>query len=116
MGHVVDYDDDETDEEIYYMDKSSLGHTHSDEVSKLSPTDSDGIQGLLLQDSLALVDKRIRDFRQMDDLASDLENWVSERFLFQLLVSRLGRKVIGLMCERTVHGLPCYCHHGFPCG
>jgi len=45
-------------------------------ASQLSPTDPSGVQGLLNQDSQALVDKRIRDFREINDRASDLETWV----------------------------------------
>jgi hypothetical protein len=45
-------------------------------ASQLSPTDPSGLQGLLNQDSQALVDKRLRDFREINDRASDLETWV----------------------------------------
>jgi hypothetical protein len=49
-------------------------------ASQLSPTDPSGVQGLLNQDSRALVDKRIRDFREINDRASDLETWVRHTF------------------------------------
>jgi hypothetical protein len=38
--------------------------------------DPSGVQGLLLQDGLAIVEKRIREFREMQDRASDLGDWV----------------------------------------
>lgn len=43
----------------------------------MSPIDPSGIQGLLIQDSLVLIDKRIKDFREMEYRASDLETWAS---------------------------------------
>jgi hypothetical protein len=49
-------------------------------ASQLSPTDPSGVQGLLTQDSQALVDKRLRDFREINDRASDLETWVRHAF------------------------------------
>jgi hypothetical protein len=38
--------------------------------------DPSGVQGLLLQDGLSVVEKRIREFREMRDRASDLGDWV----------------------------------------
>ena len=38
--------------------------------------DPSGVQGLLLQDGLAVVEKRIREFREMRDRASDLGDWL----------------------------------------
>jgi hypothetical protein len=38
--------------------------------------DPSGVHGLLLQDGLAVVEKRIREFREMYDRASDLGDWV----------------------------------------
>ena len=49
--------------------------------------DPSGVQGLLVQDSLALVDKRIREFREMRDRASDLGDWV-----ISYMISQLGRR------------------------
>lgn len=49
-------------------------------VSQLSPTDPSGVQGLLNLESQALVDKRLRDFREINDRASYLETWVGPEF------------------------------------
>jgi hypothetical protein len=49
-------------------------------TSQLSPTDPNGVQGLLNLESRALVDKRLRDFREINDRASDLETWVRHAF------------------------------------
>lgn len=38
--------------------------------------DPSGVHGLLLQDGLAVVEKRIREFREMHDRAIDLGDWV----------------------------------------
>jgi hypothetical protein len=46
-------------------------------ASQLSPTDPFGVQGLLALDGTLLIDKRMRDFKEMNDRASDLETWVS---------------------------------------
>lgn len=39
----------------------------------LSPT---GVEGLIIQESISLVEGRIREFREMQDVASDLADWV----------------------------------------
>ena len=41
----------------------------------------DGVQGLLLQDGLVFVEKRIREFGEMQDRASDLGEWVPASFV-----------------------------------
>jgi hypothetical protein len=47
--------------------------------------DPSGVQGLLLQDGLSVVEKRIREFREMRDRASDLGDWVpSSHKLYKL--------------------------------
>jgi hypothetical protein len=66
--------------------QQDVGGFVEDPVTQLSPTDPNGVQGLLVQDSLASVDKRIRDFKEMKYRASDLETWVS-KFLFRNLDS-----------------------------
>ncbi|KAH8654579.1 hypothetical protein BGZ60DRAFT_532947 [Tricladium varicosporioides] len=43
--------------------------------SQLDPLDQSGIQTLLQQDSQALIDSKIRDFREMSIRASELEAW-----------------------------------------
>lgn len=48
-------------------------------ISQISATDPEGIQGLLLQDCLNTVEKRGRDFLEIEDQASDLQG--SVRFL-----------------------------------
>ena len=45
--------------------------------SQLSPTDAGGYRALLAQDCAELIDKRIRDFRGMNEKALDLERWVT---------------------------------------
>ena len=47
-------------------------------ASQLSPIVPNSARALLIQDSLALVEKRIRDFKEMNELASDLQLWVCE--------------------------------------
>lgn len=59
-------------------DPQDIGDFLDDPATQLSPTDPNGVRGLLIQDSLALVEKRIRDFKEMNDRASDLEIWVRE--------------------------------------
>ena len=44
--------------------------------SQIDPTDPTGIQGLLTQDSYALIDRKIREFQEMNERASELEAWV----------------------------------------
>lgn len=44
--------------------------------SRLSPIEPNGVQSLLVQDSLVLLDKRIRDFKEIEERAIDLETWV----------------------------------------
>jgi hypothetical protein len=58
--------------------QQDIGEFLEDPVTLLSATDPNGVQGLLIHDSVALVDKRIRDFKEMKDRASDLETWVSK--------------------------------------
>lgn len=43
--------------------------------TQIDPTDPDGVQGLLIQETQALVDRKIRGFQQMLDRASELEAW-----------------------------------------
>ncbi|CZR67669.1 uncharacterized protein PAC_17568 [Phialocephala subalpina] len=43
--------------------------------SQLDPTDPNGVQGLLVQDSQALIDRKIQEFREIVDRATDLEKW-----------------------------------------
>ncbi|KAH6668177.1 hypothetical protein B0J14DRAFT_600005 [Halenospora varia] len=43
--------------------------------SQLDPLDQNGIQNILQQDSQALIDSKIRDFREMNIRASELEAW-----------------------------------------
>jgi hypothetical protein len=47
--------------------------------------DPSGVQGLLLQDGLSVVEKRIREFREMRDRASDLGDWVRSSQSLQIL-------------------------------
>ena len=42
----------------------------------LDPIDPNGIQGLLVQDSYALIDRKIRDFEEMNQRADELEKLV----------------------------------------
>ena len=42
-----------------------------------TPNDSSAVHEILFQDSLALIQKRIRDFQEMNDWASHLETWAS---------------------------------------
>lgn len=42
----------------------------------LDPMDPNGIQGLLVQDSYALIDRKIRDFEEMNQRADELEKLV----------------------------------------
>lgn len=44
--------------------------------SRLSPIEPNGVQSLLVEDSLVLLDKRIRDFKEIEERAIDLETWV----------------------------------------
>jgi hypothetical protein len=44
--------------------------------SQLDPTDPNGVQGLLIRDAQALVDRKIRAFQDMQSRASELETWV----------------------------------------
>tara|TARA_R110002060_G_scaffold20840_6_gene28382 strand:- start:653 stop:1066 length:414 start_codon:yes stop_codon:yes gene_type:complete len=45
-------------------------------ASHLLPADSAGVQSLIIQDNLALVENRIRGFREMRKIASELGDWV----------------------------------------
>jgi hypothetical protein len=59
-----------------YVDNDPLPrlmHTNDAAGPNIDPS---GVQGLLLQDGLAVVEKRIREFREMRDRASDLGDWV----------------------------------------
>lgn len=40
------------------------------------PADSGGVQSIIIQDNLALVESRIKDFREMREIASELGEWV----------------------------------------
>ncbi len=42
----------------------------------LPPVESSGVQSLIIQDNLALVENRIRGFREMREIASELGDWV----------------------------------------
>jgi len=48
------------------------------DVSKLDPTDPRGVQGLFIQESQAVIDRKIRAFKEMNIRASELETWVSD--------------------------------------
>lgn len=74
----------ESDEEAPYARDRGHHITQINEIrksptSELSPTDPNGLQGLLILDSLALLEKRIREFKELNDQVSDLEIWVSLR-------------------------------------
>lgn len=45
-------------------------------INQLSPNNPRGIQGLLFRESLALIEERIEVFRDINDRATYLENWV----------------------------------------
>ena len=74
---------------IYVEDRSQTPQ------SKLSATDPGGYRDLLVQDCFDLIDKRMRDFGEMNGKATDLETWVSPLHLFlgcclrSLLISSL---------------------------
>lgn len=53
--------------------------------SQIDPTDPSGIQGLLIQDSYALIDRKMRELEEMAVHASELEAWV--RTLLTLSIS-----------------------------
>jgi hypothetical protein len=44
---------------------------------RISGLDPGGVQGLLAQDAIAIIDGRARDFKEMREQASDLGSWVS---------------------------------------
>jgi hypothetical protein len=44
--------------------------------SQIDPTDPSGIGGVLIQDSYALIDRKMREFYEMNNRASELEAWV----------------------------------------
>lgn len=71
-------------------DPQDMGDFLYDPASQLSPTDPNGIQGLFIQDSLALLEKRIRDFKEMNDRASDLEIWVSSPITVPAVLDELS--------------------------
>jgi hypothetical protein len=77
----IDYDENDHDRrnEETYISTHEAPVTVSSEAraSQLSPTDPQGVQGLLLQDSVSFIDKRIQDFREIFEQASDLEVLVS---------------------------------------
>jgi hypothetical protein len=49
---------------------------------ELSPIDPDGLQGMLVQDSGAHLDKRLREFEEMHYRISQLERWVRVPHIF----------------------------------
>ncbi len=67
-------------------DPLDAGDFPDDPTSQLSPTDPNGVRGLLIPDSLALVEKRIRDVKEVTDRASHLEIWVSKKPSFLSLL------------------------------
>lgn len=71
----IDYDDEDR-QTTRREDQPTIVYSSTAPASQLSPTDPSGFRGLLTQDSLALIEKRIRDFKEMYDRASDLETWV----------------------------------------
>lgn len=44
--------------------------------SQLDPTDPSGVKDILVGDSLALIDRKMREFQEMNERASELETWV----------------------------------------
>jgi hypothetical protein len=54
-----------------------LGHQSTPyAIQQTSGLDPGGVQGLLAQDAMSIIDSRIRDFREMQEQASDLADWV----------------------------------------
>lgn len=51
---------------------------------QLDATDPNGVLGLLMQDSQALIDRKIREFQEMNTRASELEAWVGLSALWVL--------------------------------
>jgi hypothetical protein len=50
--------------------------------SQIDPIDPSSIQGLLIQDSYALIDRKMREFEEMTTHASELEAWVRSLLAF----------------------------------
>ena len=59
-----------------------------------TPNDSSAVQEILFQDSLALIQKRIRDFQEMNDWASHLETWASSLLPLFMFPSAQGALLI----------------------
>ncbi len=56
-------------------------YSHNSPLDNQMPgLDPGGVQGLLAQDAIALIESRIKSFNEMRDQASDLGEWV--RLLF----------------------------------
>ena len=49
---------------------------NEDELRQFPSADPSGVQSLIIQDSIALVENRIKGFREMRYIASDLGDWV----------------------------------------
>jgi hypothetical protein len=49
---------------------------HSPLDNQMPGLDPGGVQGLLAQDAIALIESRIKSFNEMNDQASDLAEWV----------------------------------------
>ena len=59
-----------------YMPQQYLSTGGAMEVP-MSGIDPSGVQGLLAQNAIRMIDSRIRNFEEMKDQASDLASWVS---------------------------------------
>ena len=59
-----------------YVDNEALPRPMQTNDTEGPNIDPSGVQGLLLQDGITVVEKRIREFREMRDRASDLGDWV----------------------------------------
>jgi hypothetical protein len=79
--HVAYYEEDENAGTYYH---SHLPATYMQPTPGLDPQQPvlspSGVQGLLVEDLLSLIDKRLRDFRQIHNRAIDLGEWVGSYY------------------------------------
>ena len=67
-------------EDAEYADAGTTRRPSPRTASQQLAADSAGVQSLIIQDNLALVENRTRGFREMREIASELGDWVSPTF------------------------------------
>ena len=85
--------------EVAYDHSAKMPYTGRAQTpgSQIDPTDPSGIHGLLIQDSYALIDRKMRLFQDLRDRATELEDEVRP-FLFNSILPVLLSQICKELC------------------